>query len=206
MGGRRRKPSGNGRAAKPPGGAAVAEVVVEPVKYPAPAEVPDWSERTAALLERLLPLERCFVEWYSTGCNAAESYRQATGAMEMESAKVQGHRMRLRPHVKDAIDAVLTDRNFGARMDREFQMRRLQASLERAEKIATAEGATTQDQTNVAKIVRTIAELKGELVQKQEVVVKNDDTPAMKRFLAAVDAARQAAGVVVARPPQPVTG
>jgi hypothetical protein len=130
--------------------------------------VPGWSPETLAAFDGLTPLERSFVEWYATGGNAAEAYRQATGSeytdRHTDSTRNNGYAIRSRPRVRAAIDAAMNDVNFDARMNRQWMLQRLQVALDKAE--ASSEPG---DQATVAKIIKTIAELKGEIVKKSEV-------------------------------------
>jgi hypothetical protein len=132
--------------------------------YPCPEEVPDWSPETKALLNDLTLLERSFVEWLASGMNAAEAYRKATGTeykdRETDTTRMNGYIIRSRPRVKMAIDAAMKDMNFAARLDRATMLQRLQVALEKAEK-----SDKPADQDTVARIIKTIAELTGELVR-----------------------------------------
>jgi hypothetical protein len=122
-----------------------------------PTDTPDWSPETLALMSGLLPVERAFVEWSSTGITAAEAYRRATGS---ESAVVRqfAYRMRSRPRVKAAMDAAVSDRNFGARVDREYLLMRLYWAVERLR-----EENTPRAGLGIARLVKLVAQLQGEL-------------------------------------------
>jgi hypothetical protein len=87
--------------------------------------------------------------------------------------------------VKAAIDAAMKDVNFDARMDREWMLQRLQVALDKAE--ASDE---PRDQATVVEIIKTIAELKGEIWRKSETVVKEMETPAMRRFRECIERAK----------------
>ena len=134
-------------------------------------------------------MERSFVEWYVVGLNSVAAYRKARGAeytgRESDTTRNYGYAIRSRPRVKAAIDAAMKDVNFDARMDRQWMLQRLQVALDKAE--ASDEPA---DQATVAKIIKTIAELKGEIGRRSEVIVSEEMTPAMKRFLATIERAK----------------
>lgn len=132
--------------------------------YPKPEDVPEWSDATLVALDELTPLERSVVEWYATGCSGAEAYRRARRLEppdgEYDTARNNAWGILARPRVKIALDACRKDVSFGPRMDREWMLKRLRVALEKAER-----STKPSDQDTVARIVKTIAELKGELAQ-----------------------------------------
>lgn len=133
------------------------------VTYPDPAVVPDWTESTLILLAGLTPLERAVVEWVATGCSAADAYRRAT-KRETDTAKQNAYDIRHRPTVAAAIQSALKDRNVGARCDREWKLAKLQAAIAKCEASDHPLAPGT-----LGKLVKTMAELQGEITQKSEV-------------------------------------
>jgi hypothetical protein len=138
-----------------------------PMDVPMPLrdEVPEWSEETLKTFERLTPLERSWVEHFASGGNASEAYRRATGRKytdrDTDTSRMNARNIRTRPRVQAAVKAALKDLNFDARMNRSWMLSRLVAALDKVE-----ESSRPRDQGNVVKIIRAIAELKGELVKK----------------------------------------
>lgn len=135
---------------------------------PPPAGVPDWSPATRALLADLTPLQRAFAEWYACGYSAAEAYRRASGRggnMDRQSAyQVKGH-----PAVREAIQACLGDRNFGARMDREWKLQVVFEQVSRAR-----QSRDPRMLALIPRFLRLAAELQGEVGQ----TVAPKDNPA----------------------------
>jgi hypothetical protein len=138
---------------------ASAPRMARPSTRPTPPSsgTPDWSEPTLALLRALPPTERCFVEWYATGLNAAEAFRKATGK-DSTAARQLASRMRSRPRVKAAIDAALSDRNLGPRMDREYLLGHLYVAIERLRGRDNPRAGL-----GIARLVKLVAQLQGEL-------------------------------------------
>lgn len=171
------------------------ETAVKPALKLEPDEVPDWSDETKAAFEPLTDLERRFVMWVAADCNSAEAYRRATGAEYTDrltdSTRCNGYAIRSRPRVRSAIDAALKDTSFGPRMDREWILRRLNVALDKSEREGSGEAC--------ARILRIIAELKGEIVQNTQQTQNIHITvaPAAKRLAEALDLARKKSGVVV---------
>lgn len=149
-----------GRAAAPRRAAPPKEAAV--VAYPDAAAVPDWSEKTLALLERLTPLERAFVEWGATGMSAAEAYRKAAGS-ESGFAKQSAYHIRHRPPVAAALHAALKDRNVGARCDREWKLAKLRGAIE----ACALDEKNPKSQAAVGKLVMQMAQLQGEVGPKR---------------------------------------
>lgn len=148
------------------------------------------------MLEALKPAHRIFVEWMSTGISAAEAYRKAFGDVESASA-CACNLMRDTPGVKEAITACLKDRNFGAKCDREWKLQKLKALIELCEN-----SPWPADRATAGKLVMDMAKLQGEITHLHQVTeeknVTVDASPALKRFMAAIEQARQkAAGVTV---------
>ncbi len=128
--------------------------------------VPDWSEKTLALLDDLTPLERSFVEWYATGKTSADAYRLASGRTDFldRSASTSGAQIKARPHVKLAIAAALNDRSFGARRDREWKLQQLGSLVDRYNN-----STDPRDWDRIPPIIELMAKLQGEIVQRAEV-------------------------------------
>lgn len=155
-----------------------------------PEDVPEWSPETMAALDELTPNERLFAEYISMGDNAAEAYRRVSGReytdRESDTTRMIGYQWRSRPRVDKAIRLCMKDMNFGAAMDREWILQRLRVALEKAE----ASNAPYAQQI-AGELLDRIAKLKGEyLPEKQEITVTHEVSPAMKRFLAAVEMAK----------------
>src|SRR4029077_2369315 len=111
-----------------------AQARLDAVAYPNPAEVPDWTAETAALLDDLTPLQSAFVQWMATGRTAAEAYRLAAGRDPGPTARNNAAQLARKPHVRAALTAALRDRNVGARCDGEWVLQKLFAVVERCER------------------------------------------------------------------------
>lgn len=131
------------------------------IPIPTRLETPDYTPETLALLEKLAPVERCFVEWCAAGESAAEAYRRASGE-DNEHAKQYGYRLRWRVDVDAAIQACLKDRNFSARCDREWKIRKLKGIIELCE-------GHPLFANKAASSIKLLAELQGEITTKTEV-------------------------------------
>jgi hypothetical protein len=125
------------------------------VHLPAAEQVPDWSPETGALLADLTALERAVVEWAACGHSGAESYRRATGR-DCRSARQAANQIMSRPRVAAALQAALRDRNFMARMDREWLLGRLFSLVEECEK-----SGTTRAGRRLIDALRLAARLQG---------------------------------------------
>jgi len=158
---RSRTAAGSGprkRTGRRPAGQRSASARPDSVAYPDPAHVPDWSPETLALLEDLTPLQRAFIEWYVSGCSAAEAYRKASGRDPGPSARNNGAQLLNKPHVRTAVAAAMRDRNVGARYDREWLLQKLYAVVcrcERSDRIG--------DMNVLIAAIRTMARIQGEL-------------------------------------------
>jgi hypothetical protein len=132
-----------------------------------PAQVPDWSDETLALFADLTALEQTWVEWYVVGVNAAEAYRRAVGfdpsGGGRDYGKQYGYEIRRRPRVKKAIEAALKDRNFDARMDREWKLMVIREQLEYAR-----DSRDVRLAGNIPRLLKLAAELQGELPWRPE--------------------------------------
>jgi hypothetical protein len=130
----------------------------DPIAYPAPADTPDWSPETLALLDDLTPLQRAFVEWYASGCSAAAAYRKASGRDPGPTARNNGAQLLNKPHVRVAVAAALRDRNVGARCDREWMLQKLYEVAEQCER-----SGRVADMNALIGALRLMARLQGEL-------------------------------------------
>src|SRR3954471_2192672 len=143
------------RRGRPPGSAKAAEVAL-----PDPSAVPTWSEPTLAALSQLTALQRAYVQWIGAGCTGSEAYRRGSRRTGMLGANARNNARQLarNPKVRAAIQAVLADQSVGPLMDREFLFQRLCVAIEKAEECdgIAAAGA-------VARLIRLVAELRGEL-------------------------------------------
>jgi hypothetical protein len=74
------------------------------------------------------------------------------------NAKNNAHQLTRNPKVRAAIDAILADQNLGPRMYREWLLQRLFVAIEKC-----AEGDSVATAGAVARLVRLVAQLKGEL-------------------------------------------
>lgn len=127
------------------------------VSLPPAAETPDWTPPTLALLDNLTPLERGVVEWKASGCSSAEAYRRASGR-DSASARQAGHQILARPRVAAALAAALSDRNVGARVDREWMLSKLFATICEAQDLHTPAGMRV-----LVSALNLVARLKGEV-------------------------------------------
>ena len=130
------------------------------VASPDRADVPDWSGPTLAALAELTSLQRSFVEWVAVGLTGAEAYRRAsrrTGTLG-PNARNNAAQLARHPRVRAAVDAALGDRNVVRRVSRQWLFQRLSVALDRCEAADGVRAASA-----VARIIRTIAELQGDL-------------------------------------------
>jgi hypothetical protein len=112
-------------------------------RYAASDHEPKWSPQTLALLAALRPLERRFVEYYTSGCSGAESYRRASGRVVGEGVKAarqHAYKVRRRPRVAIALRAMLSEQSIAARCDEVWLMSRLRECVEDPRNSKTVSG------------------------------------------------------------------
>mgnify|MGYP001599044913 CR=1 FL=1 len=73
-----------------------------------------------------------------------------------------GYKMKWKPHIDQAIQACMKDRNFGAKCDREWKIRKLKAIIELCE-------GNPLFANKAASSIKLLAELQGEITTKTEV-------------------------------------
>lgn len=171
------------RRGRPPAGSGFAEVIKLGRELSVPTtyrseffdsilakKLPNWSDKTLELLTQLTPLERGMVEWMTTGCTVADAYRIASNRVDFldKNANSNAYDIARRPHVKEALDAALGDRHFGARYDREFKLQYLGGMLARLQ-----ESTDPADIDRAVNIIKLMSLMQGEIVRKQETTVLN---------------------------------
>lgn len=168
------------------------------VTCPLPSHVPDWSDETMALMEELTPLQQTFVAWIVAGKNMTEAYRLASGRMDATSQAVCpiAHNLKKIPKVKAAIAAAIRDRNFGARMDREWMLMKCMAQIEECEK-----STDIRRKNAIPQLIRLVAELKGEITQKHEhkIDAEPQQSDVRERMDRLIEAAERLTGLNKAR-------
>jgi hypothetical protein len=148
-----------------------AEKLVQ-AKLPRPVSVPDWSPMTIGRLAVLKPVEYAFVHWRAAGYSAAESYRRAAGLSDDEThhAAVYAHRMGERDKVAAALASMLKDRNFSARMDREWLLQKLMTQIEACE-----EAADPKIRRMMPQLLLLAARMTGQIVEEHKHKVEVTD-------------------------------
>jgi phage terminase small subunit len=165
----------------------------ETITCPLPSHVPDWSDETMALMEELTPLQQTFVAWIVAGKNMTESYRLASGRMNDPSNSIApiAHNLKKSPKIKAAIAAATRDRNFGARMDREWMLMKCMAQIEECEN-----STDIRRKNAIPQLIRLVAELKGEITQKHEhkIDVEPQQSDVRERMDRLIEAAERLTG------------
>lgn len=163
------------------------------VTPPKPARVPDWSEETMLLFAKLRPVEQAFVEWMAAGYSAAESFRRAAGLdVTADYARQCGHRLRHSKHVAAALAGAMRDRNFGARVDREWLFAKLVNQIEECE-----ESAEPRLRGMLPQLLTLAARLKGEIVEQHQHKVEDarEQSHVSQRIDRLIETAERALGI-----------
>jgi hypothetical protein len=148
------------------GGRKPGPLAAEDVAFPSATDIPQWSEPTLRLLRDLSPLQRAFAEWTAAGYSGAEAYRRASRRADLgPNARNNAALLNRNPKVRVAIDAALGDSNFGALMDRSWLFAKLLNAVEKAEDSDSPRAAAV-----VCRLVRLVAELKGEFGRSRQPV------------------------------------
>ena len=163
------------------------EIANEAIVFPDTALGFDWNWKTSQALKELTVLQRSFVEWYVTGCGAAEAYRRASGRRNLQSeARHNAAVILRRPAVQKAVELCLKDRGVPTRIDRAARIKALEASYLRCQ--------DKRDEKGVVRAIELLSRLHGDLVEKSEVTVMTDaGSAALKRFNAALELAKATA-------------
>lgn len=196
----RRKPKAPAaRPSPPPTPAAIEAGAPEAeggtVTFPAGEAVPEWSAETLALFAELTALERAWVEWFVTCNNAIQAYRLATGRVNEDGvSRTNGWQIKCRPRVRAATASAMKDRGVGPMMDRDYKLMVIREQVEQARR-----SADPKARAGISRLLKLAADLQGEIVRRSQsdVTVTTDESPALKRMLAAIARAREVAGPAV---------
>lgn len=163
------------------------DVVDHGIVFPDTNMIWEWSWKASQALKKLTVLQRSFVEWYTTGCGAAEAYRRASGRRNLgATARRNADILKNRKEVGEAIELCLRDKSVPSRIDRAVRIKALEASMMRCQE--------KRDEKGVIRAVELLSRLHGDLVERTEVTVMTDgQAAALKRFNAALEQAKSLA-------------
>jgi hypothetical protein len=117
------------------------------------------------LLNRQSPRERLFAEAFACGFSASDAYRKALGKTagnRRNADRQQGYKIKSRPRVGAAIQAMLTDRSVSARMDREGILLLLREIIEKCRY-----SGSPAERHLLIHALRLMAKIQGELDNHQ---------------------------------------